>query len=257
MSDGLDAWRRRLSIVRRALKDSAPTGGGGTPAHLPAKPPDALGVGASTPAAGGEVSPFAIPPPSEVRAVTLNVKQLRREVRIERLRPDFRDPEPVDRPKTRGECEGGPRPCPLVGCRHHTAVDVSDSGSLKLNHPDTEVEQLGASCSLDVADAGPATLEQVGQVLNVTRERARQIETSALQKVRAKLEPKFRGSCKALCAETGLRCRLPAHGPEQGHRHERGQFILVAAEGQRDFVEKRRVELSAVRNSGDGAVYVG
>jgi len=37
-----------------------------------------------------------------------------------------------------------------------------------------------ASCALDVADRGGATLEEVGALINVTRERVRQIEVMAL-----------------------------------------------------------------------------
>jgi DNA-directed RNA polymerase sigma subunit (sigma70/sigma32) len=35
---------------------------------------------------------------------------------------------------------------------------------------------MAASCSLDVADAGPHTLEEVSILLGITRERVRQLE---------------------------------------------------------------------------------
>lgn len=171
-------------------------------------------------------------------------QEQRREVRLNGERPPT---PPVERPLTRGDCEGGPRPCPLVGCRHHNAVEVTRTGSLVDNRPETPVEDNTASCSLDIADAGPLTLEQTGSVLNLTRERVRQVETVALKKLAAVLEPVMRGSCKARCAETGLLCRLPAHGREVQHRNERGPFHLVATDGQTDFAQKRRLEEQATR----------
>jgi hypothetical protein len=88
------------------------------------------------------------------------------------------------RPKFRSHCTGAPRPCPFVTCRHHLAVEVTRGGGLKVNHPDVEIEDLAESCALDVADRGGITLEEVGTLLNVTRERIRQEETSALAKYR-------------------------------------------------------------------------
>lgn len=39
------------------------------------------------------------------------------------------------------------------------------------------------SCALDVAESGEMTLEEVGALMNLTRERIRQIEKSALRKL--------------------------------------------------------------------------
>lgn len=89
-------------------------------------------------------------------------------------------PDEIARPLTRGDCLAGARPCPWVSCRHHLYLDVSDDGAIKLNFPDLEPDQLDPSCSLDEADKGEQTLEAVGAILNVTRERTRQIEARAL-----------------------------------------------------------------------------
>lgn len=67
-------------------------------------------------------------------------------------------------PHTRGECIDGPRPCPWFSCRHHLAAEAS-------------------TCSLDVADEGPHTFEEIGAILGLTRERIRQIEVQALGKM--------------------------------------------------------------------------
>jgi len=88
------------------------------------------------------------------------------------------------RPKNRGECANAARPCPFVGCKYHLFIDVNAAtGSIKMNAPDLEVWQLQQSCALDVADTGGITLEAVGELLNITRERIRQVETRGLWKL--------------------------------------------------------------------------
>lgn len=88
------------------------------------------------------------------------------------------------RPRHRAECIDGPRPCPHVSCKHHLYLDVSpQTGTIKLNFPDLEVWEMAVSCALDIADAGGARLEDVGVLMNITRERARQIESKALAKL--------------------------------------------------------------------------
>jgi hypothetical protein len=90
------------------------------------------------------------------------------------------------KPKTRSECVEGPRPCPFVSCKHHLYIDVSPrTGAIKLNFPDLEVWEMGESCALDVADRGGTTLEDVGAIMNLTRERIRQVEVKALAKLEA------------------------------------------------------------------------
>jgi DNA-directed RNA polymerase sigma subunit (sigma70/sigma32) len=61
-----------------------------------------------------------------------------------------------------------------------------DSGAIKLNFPHLEVWEMAETCSLDVADRGGITLEDVGSILNLTRERIRQVEVRGLVKIRTK-----------------------------------------------------------------------
>ena len=92
----------------------------------------------------------------------------------------------VRRPRTRGECIDGPRPCPWVGCKYHLALDVKPrSGALVLNVSGASTGDLpdGDSCALDVADDGPQRLERIGELLGLVRERVRQIEQTALRKL--------------------------------------------------------------------------
>ena len=90
----------------------------------------------------------------------------------------------VDRPETRATCTRGVRPCPWVGCRYNLYLDVNpDSGTIKYNFPDVEPWDLTESCSLDVAEESGCTLEEVAVIMNMTRERVRQIEEAALVKL--------------------------------------------------------------------------
>lgn len=125
---------------------------------------------------------------SAPRATTIARKALTREVlRIGRAELDELDAEhlmDIPRPRTRAE-RGTARPCPFVGCRHHLYLDVdAETGSIKLNFPEIEPEDLAHSCALDAADEGPHTLDAIGERTNVTRERARQVEVTALMKLR-------------------------------------------------------------------------
>jgi hypothetical protein len=120
----------------------------------------------------------------EVRARTISVKRMtKRELEIGRLLYPESD---YEKPRVRSECADGPRPCPFVSCKYHLYIDVSArTGAIKLNFPDLEVWDLGESCALDVADRGGTTLEDVGAIMNLTRERIRQVEVKALAKLEA------------------------------------------------------------------------
>lgn len=101
------------------------------------------------------------------------------------------------RPKTRGDClDGGSnaaRPCPYAGCRYHLALYVSHTGAITVPFGDGDVARLRQSCALDVVDAHPngATLDEVGLVLNVSRERVRQIEAAAQRKLAKRMANPF------------------------------------------------------------------
>jgi hypothetical protein len=92
----------------------------------------------------------------------------------------------LSRPRTRGDCVEGIRPCPFIGCKFHLYSDVHPvTGNLKLNFPDLEPSDLAESCALDVAERGGESLERVAELINVTRERVRQIEVVAKDKMRS------------------------------------------------------------------------
>lgn len=93
--------------------------------------------------------------------------------------------ERVERPRMRAECIEAPRPCPFVACRYHLFLDVSPgTGTIKLNFPELEVWELSETCALDVAAQGGHGPERTSELMNVTRERVRQIEAIALMKLK-------------------------------------------------------------------------
>ena len=95
-----------------------------------------------------------------------------------------------DRPRTRGDCEDAPRPCPWVGCRHHLAIDVRDNYTGKIHGHfagvlEGDLSGMTQTCSLDVSDQGEHTLEQVAKYSGVTRQRVEAIEHVAQARARA------------------------------------------------------------------------
>jgi hypothetical protein len=166
-------------------------------------------------------SPFA-------RARTINVQKLPKRQREAAHSRSFWDVE-LDRlrPKTRDDCKPGPRPCPWIGCRFHTAITVDlERGSIKENFPHLKIwsdpegdglerlELEHGTCSLDIADKHDdgtegvgglialyqvatsgkpmgmtpgMTIEEVAKAMNISIERVRQLGSGAMQEMRVKL----------------------------------------------------------------------
>lgn len=118
------------------------------------------------------------------RSKTIAMKRLtREELRIGALM--YPPVEDALRPRTRMECGEEARPCPWVSCKHHLYLDVNpETGSIKINFPDLEPWDMVETCSLDIAERGGITLEEVGEIMNLTRERIRQVEVRGLLKLR-------------------------------------------------------------------------
>lgn len=122
---------------------------------------------------------------SRRRPRTMSRREMTREQRRRDRAGDVVEVLEYDRPMTRADCVNGGRPCLFVSCRHHLYLDVNpETGSIKLNFPDKEVWELEQTCALDVAERGGVTLEEVGDILNLTRERIRQLEATALEKMK-------------------------------------------------------------------------
>src|SRR2546423_9193384 len=141
------------------------------------------------------VLPEEPPPPDgrpRQRARTMSRKEMARMFRQQAATGGV-DPElqalmaelDATRPKVRADCAEAARPCPYVSCTYNLYVDVNPrTGSVKMNFPDKELWELADTCALDVADRGGITLEEVGVIMNLTRERVRQLETRGLTKLR-------------------------------------------------------------------------
>lgn len=119
-----------------------------------------------------------------VRSKTVAPTRLTRAELLNRDRMVY--PEGIERPQLRGDCYAMSRPCPWVSCSHHLYLDINpETGAIKLNFPHLEVWEMAETCSLDVADRGGITLEEVGAIFNLTRERIRQVEVRGLAKIKS------------------------------------------------------------------------
>ncbi len=144
------------------------------------------------------------PPARKVRLTTLNgvhhtatvsMRRLsKRDLERGRMQHPPSENERYDRPRLRADCLPGGvnemRPCPFVSCKHHLALDVTEKGSIKLSFPGADLasvdfDAMPHTCSLDVADEGEHTLDDVGAALRITRERTRQVIAMAAAKMMA------------------------------------------------------------------------
>lgn len=123
-------------------------------------------------------------PKERKRSKTLSRKLIAREYRRMKKRGELLEIIEDVKPRTREDCHKMSRPCLYVSCRHHLYLDVNEeTGSVKINFPDKEIWELEETCALDVAENGGVTLEEAGLIMNLTRERIRQIEISGMRKL--------------------------------------------------------------------------
>lgn len=94
-----------------------------------------------------------------------------------------------ERPRTRGDCVDGPRPCPYVTCTHHLAIEVTHNGGIKALRPDIfdadgvpDLERLSETCVLDVADRVPEP-DEIRGLLNISQQLVDRITERALKKL--------------------------------------------------------------------------
>lgn len=134
-------------------------------------------------------------PRGRARAFTISVKRLSKRF-LQQATEHTDELDPL--PRTWGDCQergiGTPaRPCVYLRCKYNLLIELHHTtGAYKITHPSLaggdrgdEYESLPKyTCALFVAEQGGMTLEEVGEALNVTRERVRQIELKALYRLR-------------------------------------------------------------------------
>lgn len=115
-----------------------------------------------------------------------------------------------DRPRVRGDCADGERPCPYVACQYHLLFDVHPrTGSIWVNLPGAKsipikapddvaekrleealgrINEMPYTCALDFADEGVGTLQEVAEAFGFDRRQGREgirlIENKAIRRAR-------------------------------------------------------------------------
>ena len=77
------------------------------------------------------------------------------------------------RPKTRGDCEDGVRPCPYLSCCYHVRSGEQATAA--------ELAAMPETCVLDVADRDGASREECATILGLTEDEVAQIERDTMQ----------------------------------------------------------------------------
>lgn len=147
----------------------------------------------------------------------------------------------AQRPRIRKDCLPGgsneQRPCPWYGCKYHLGLHINeDTGSMKVRNLDEMVH----TCDLDVAEIGGEpgsgrgtgiTLEETGEIMDLTRERMRQIE--------------FRGiiTLKPIFIKSGM-------APEDWERRARAARIQWAKERNKDRIRKNKPQVKPDEDEG-------
>jgi hypothetical protein len=91
------------------------------------------------------------------------------------------------RPRTRGDCVDGPRPCPFVACRQHLLIHSIGIDREPRSHF-AELDEMPETCALDVADRGPHGFREIGEMLNVSHALIEIVVNKGLAKMRAPVE---------------------------------------------------------------------
>jgi len=112
-----------------------------------------------------------------------NEKQMREELAKDPLTDLDRLHLTVLRPKTRGDCKDGSRPCPWVSCKFNTYL--LEVHGYEIEYQQTDVMDMKVSnCALDYAENGEMnTLEAVGEAFGMSKQTMLKIEDIAMRKL--------------------------------------------------------------------------
>lgn len=99
------------------------------------------------------------------------------------------------RPRTRGDCRGGDRPCPFASCKYHLLWErpeawmaPDEGGDLRSDDELLDLlDRMPGTCTLDAADEDGMGLAEAARLLGISRERMRQIETKIMDPERLSL----------------------------------------------------------------------
>lgn len=81
---------------------------------------------------------------------------------------------------TNGQCRTVAGPCQHTECRYH----MDNTGDVGVHVARASSKRVTSeACALDAAEHGPLKLDEIGERLGVTRERVRQIEKQAREKI--------------------------------------------------------------------------
>lgn len=149
---------------------------------------------------------------------------------------------PADAPTVRSECIDGPRPCQWVSCRYHL-WEVSIRPGRRWYRDQTPASRVrahsGESCALDLAEIGGMDRPHVARVLGMTRERVRQIETQAIERMAlaTSLAEHQQHTCRPDCAwcDEGS---TPHNAPERSPQGQatRAQSGVTVRRGQKSLL---------------------
>ena len=84
------------------------------------------------------------------------------------------------RPKTRGDCVDGLRPCPFVSCQFNTYLHTTKLGEIKTMHECDVDEMTVSNCALDYESA---ELSEIAAAFGTSRQAVDQLIASSLRRI--------------------------------------------------------------------------
>jgi hypothetical protein len=118
-------------------------------------------------------------------------------------------------PKRRRDCPPPAELCPFIECRYHLWTDRVHRGRVMILAASSAYGDPAHFCALHEADRGPKTLEQVGVVYGVSRERIRQLEAESMAVLRA-VNPSLLRELLSVVDDISCETEPPCDDPDDG-----------------------------------------
>lgn len=95
-------------------------------------------------------------------------------------------------PPTRGDCQAGSRPCPLISCRWHLAWEVRRIKRLITSDAEPDfvaqvISEMKHTCAMDLSES-EHNIAVIGQALGCSHQRIDQICQNAVRKMRSRMK---------------------------------------------------------------------